>query len=62
MGARLGEALYWLFLVIGCLLMAFAAYIWSIVPDTIVPAAIFGTAGLAAWGIGRGCRYVLAGN
>jgi hypothetical protein len=66
--ARLGDVLYWLGSGIAIVILAFGA--WLVLrgnlggrPEDwwIVPAIFIGYA-LAAWLIGRACRYVLAGK
>ena len=69
MAARLGNVLYWL----GCLVAA-ASILWAIVNawvlftgsllpmDNVVIIMISLAAAVAAWVVGRACRYILAGT
>jgi hypothetical protein len=65
---RLGDVLYWLGCGIAVAVLAYGVLFvpWADLPqrgaDWWIPYAVIGVPAVAAWLIGRACRYVLGGN
>jgi hypothetical protein len=65
--ARLGDVLYWLGCGIAVVLLACGVILYAVDRDPSAggwwfPYAVIGVLAVAAWLIGRACRYVLGGR